>query len=465
MKQLRIAIVFLLSTTACLASESTDDSQHNRIPIPEIIFTPLPTETPVLPAPSPTQVSIKDKYNLPEWLLDPEASIFMHVTDINDGAKAFDLTFRNADSDEYFSITLPLNEITAYFWLPDGKGFGFSGKSFPLYYIDSMSGKVETIYEADKKIHMIHNVNHIFPAIFLKNESTYTLVRKSGAYTISANQSFIARLEIDLNEIGTGYSEGIVFIKNIENGEEIPITNSNDGLHDLMFQWHPIESLIAVIQGPIPPFPEIGNQVTFYNVQGDVVKTFYFDTYITNFDLSPNGEFLLYSKVQVSSDGYDYKNYPCIRNYFTKEETCFFEIEVEHQITRQFRWASDNNSIWYIGYENEIPLICFYDLSTIEISCPVNDSLISIIKQKEKELSPNFPAGFGNFNKSIDGRYVVISLPTIGHFFPYPIETLVININTQSYLSLGFNEWDSDNDLYIRWPEHSIIWRPTVVED
>jgi hypothetical protein len=110
--------------------------------------TPIVTLTPT-ESPAPTPPSIASSYNVPEWLGNFDDTVIMAITSITDNSNQ--LTFFNANTQERFDISLPIKNLSHYFWTTDGKSFGLLSRDGTSAFLVNTNTGVTSKYSLTEK--------------------------------------------------------------------------------------------------------------------------------------------------------------------------------------------------------------------------------------------------------------------------------------------------------------------------
>lgn len=90
-------------------------------------------------SPTPVPPSIANSYSIPNWLGDHNHMVIMAITSITDNSNQ--LTFFNVNTQEHFDISLPISNISHYFWTTDGNSFGFlSRDKTSVFVVSTITG-------------------------------------------------------------------------------------------------------------------------------------------------------------------------------------------------------------------------------------------------------------------------------------------------------------------------------------
>lgn len=110
--------------------------------------TPLATLMPI-ESPIPTPPSIATSYNVPKWLGNLDYTVIMAITSVTENSNQ--LTFFNANTRERYDISLPIKNLSHYFWTTDGKSLGFLSRDKTTVFVVSSNTGITSEYSLTKE--------------------------------------------------------------------------------------------------------------------------------------------------------------------------------------------------------------------------------------------------------------------------------------------------------------------------
>jgi hypothetical protein len=146
-------ILCFLASCGTPAQDLNVETSSTSTPIPSTATesptnTPFPTLTPT-ESPTPTQPSIAPSYRVPKWLGNLDDAVIMAITSITDNSNQ--LTFFNANTQERYDISLPIANLSHYFWTSDGKSFGFLSRDRTTVFLVNGNTGVMSEYSLTEK--------------------------------------------------------------------------------------------------------------------------------------------------------------------------------------------------------------------------------------------------------------------------------------------------------------------------
>lgn len=406
-------IIFGIWLQGCVANDPLVISSTPTRAIPTLLNSLSPTvtatitlsPTPVHQTDLPTQTNVLLAHlEFPEWIKTRETNILL--TPMGTFNNGFDhLSFIAAGTWDQFD--LPPLEISGFFWLPDGTGFGLLSKDVKsLTIVNIDSGDVAT-YPAPQKIYIDGN------------EWADTPVELVGFGDYAHPSDFILAQQGRISSDGKYFLSAYYYtdnhltsIINTETGDKVDLPPSNDITLDFEGAWSPVSPLVAITYLKNCEETIRSPQCEEYKLQvydassGKLVSSY---DNIANFSWSPDGMQILhtrYPNLWDSDGGTALRNPPCIFNIISGKTTCFDEVLPHHSAyttIMKYAWSPDMKKISYV-YSEPIDSIfpfaggfCLITIETGKIDCPVTvfegikDSAVSPIAH-EYRWSPD-----GNF--------------------------------------------------------------------
>lgn len=374
-----LALILCVIFSAC-ASPSQNDEISTEMASPKPTNTPIPIFTA-----TPTQITlvIPEKYDFPSWLSDPNFQVFAMVTDVLDTSN--EITFVNANTHEKFSINVPTDNLSRYFWTPDGKKLGFIKSNFlGAYLIDLKTGSVtestipedssQCLYEYQKSKEPIIRYLRVESSLptdpdFLCSQSSYSIFQE-------------------------GESENkVTILENLDTGQIIKLAGTNTSLKDLQYAISPLKTQLAIVQGmisnPDEPYPT-GTTLLIYELPtGKLISS-----YTGHFCLlkwSPDDQKLLTTQTTSTGCGGDElpeiifpktnQVLPVIAN--KNNQQLWFDISV-------YTWSQDSNFLYYAYTKLDRSDVCRYDLTIKKVNCLTSEfSELDEFNVEYYKLSPD----------------------------------------------------------------------------
>jgi hypothetical protein len=355
------ALILCIILSAC-----TSVSQDNKFPTET--DSPKPTDTPVPTfSATPTQISlaIPEKYEFPSWLSDPNFQVFAMVTDVLDTSN--EITFVNANTHDKFSINVPTENISRYFWTPDGKKLGFIQSDFlGTYLIELKTGLVtESIIPEDSS-----------QCLFEYEKSKEPIIKYFRVESSLPTDSDFLCSHSSYNIFQEGENEKkVTVLENPVTGQTIKLAGVNASLVNLKYSISPLETQLAILQGTTPDPDErnpIGTTILIYELPtGEVISSY--TGQFCSLKWSPDNEKLL--TTQTSSTGCGGDELPAI--IFPKTNQVLPITAIENTQNSWFNisiydWSQDSNFLYYAYTALDRSDVCRYELKTNNIHCPTS---------------------------------------------------------------------------------------------
>lgn len=354
-------LILCLIFSAC-TSVPQDNELATETASPKPTDIPVPTFT---ATPTQTSLVIPEKYDFPSWLSDPNFQVFAMVTDVLDTSN--EITFVNANTHEKFSINVPTDNISRYFWTPDGKKLGFIQSNFlGTYLIELETGLVteisipedssQCLYEYQKSKEPIIRYLRVESSLptdpdFLCSQSSYSIFQE-------------------------GESENkVTILENLDTGQIIKLPNANSSLEDLEYAISPLRTQLAILQGATPDPDErnpMGTTILIYELPtGELISSY--TGQFCSLEWSPDDEKLLTTHTSSTGCG---DELPAI--IFPKTNQVL-PITVNENTQHSwinisiYTWSQDSNFLYYAYTSLDRSDVCRYDLSTKNINCPTKE--------------------------------------------------------------------------------------------
>lgn len=343
MKRLiRISIFFfLLLAIGCNSQTESPTS----LPVTETIeFTETPkrTSTPTTsPSATPEQVTIE----FPEWVKNPETQILLIPVGTRENGY-HNMALFNAETGERFDIPFT-EEVSGYFWTPDGSQFGFIPKNNNKAVIFSVTQ--ETIIEfplPDESLQFISLNSQIEPVqLSSENIDSPSFFFLEDYHEISKDKKYFIRQDF--------CDDTLFCIFDIESREIINLFIRSENHYYLFSEWSPDSKYLAVVDTDEEP----GNYYTFKNEPSFRLKVYdiksrqLFASYknITEAKWSPDGHSFLYQNATNNGEYYSFIfSSPCIFDTLSGESQCY---DIDGRAAH-VSWSPKQQLIGFIYYGN-----------------------------------------------------------------------------------------------------------------
>lgn len=393
-------------------------------PIPTLVPThmpisPVPTST---PRPTATRVSLPASYNLPPWVHDPQAAVLVTLLLNNADYEFVDglhIALLNIDSGEHFELQ-PLNEFASAGWRHTGPD------DAPV--LNLRFWVPETPYEG-----------HSEP--FELDTSTGRLSQAAESYFGHRDREIAPGGRYMAEKIGQLGSEEAKIV-DLESNQEIILFDPFNGHYrtGMRFEWSSDGSLLAVqrlkrwVEGEAATF---STDLAIYTVDGQLYR-FYDGLY--NWGWAPDGS----SRLITTVEAYYINGEPCILDVQTSTTECLPEVVTWHEsglvnanaananaanigVTNidKYQWLPDSSGLSFIYWNEQARMggHCILDLSTHDISCPVNETILA--QANDRPITYSYVL---QYEWSPDGRYIVLEINPYQPRMPNLILTKIATI-------------------------------------
>lgn len=435
----KLALILCFIFSAC-ASPSQNDEIATETASPKPTDTPIPIFTA-----TPTQITlvIPEKYDFPSWLSDPNFQVFAMVTNVLDTSN--EITFVNANTHEKFSIIVPTDNISRYFWTPDGKKLGFIQSNFlGVYLIDLKTGLVTESFIPEDSSRCLHEYQKSKEPIikYLRVESSLT-----------TDPNFLCSYS-SYNIFQEGENEKkVTILENSVTGQTIKLAGTNASLVNFEYAISPLKTQLAILQGATPDPDErnpIGTTILIYNLPtGELISSY--TGQFCSLEWSPDNEKLL--TTQTSSTGCG-NELPVI--IFPKTNQVLPIIAIENNQDSWFNisvynWSQDSNFLYYTYTTIDRSDVCLYDLKTNNINCLTSEfHELDEYKVEYYEISPDENFLTLLYGYSCQGC----------NYWGEPSSALM-NIDGSNVLYIGKEIYRPEvNSPY---PYSTLVWRPIPI--
>lgn len=457
MKNLSILLLTIFLVSCSSSSPFTGEQPFAPSP------TPLPSQTKVVstietPTAFETSIPIQTfasaenfplSYNLPEWMNDPEATIGMTISDINEDS--FKFAFLNFETKNSFEISASSNIVMGYFWIPDGTHFGFlSSDMQTVFLVNLEGGQVEQIPISEHAVRFLKGVERekfieplIIQGVYPSDFTFLPLYHQRYSYDLR----FIAHYDFQNTDNRS------VIVESVETGQITQITNPLDELCNFEYMWSPTESKLAILRGKLseqcgmmgmPP----GERIEIYKPDGEKLATF--EGSFADPIWSPDGSKILYRAEPSNS--------PCILDINSATKRCLREITRKHPNATSIsslRWSRDGVQIYYMYFSPGESGLCVYNLMNGDDFCPTD----GLQELKDFDLV--------RYTVSPDERFLIFHFggscatcdywdnPTVG----------VIDKDGSNFYTLGEEPlvgiMMGDSYVMFSYPMGTLLWRPS----
>jgi hypothetical protein len=242
-----------------------------KTPRPTLYRVSSPTHWPTFTI-TPTPVGISANYDLPFWISDPGSTIGVMITESEGNNCIF--TFYNFATQDSFNISISIDFISGYFWMPDGAHFGFLSKdSTKIILIDIVNGNVEQYPISDNAVRFVS-----LESGGLKELFAYGKIQDDNFILLRYPRDFSANLHNFAWIDWTNAQNSTIFVENLLSGEINQITETLDGYrYNYSFSWSPVSSYLAILKdgqdvmrGPF----YAGQKIEIYTHAGEKLTSF-----------------------------------------------------------------------------------------------------------------------------------------------------------------------------------------------
>lgn len=445
MKQLRIIALFWLLLSACSAAETkvvsiqapqsfvtktfapTKEAAPSEVPFTTPVLTPAFTPTkPVVatetPTPreiiqvtlTPTLTEIPNQIKLPEWIVEPLANILLLGV-----AETDSIYLYNVDNHEQYAASIEINDFD------------------PRWQWQEQDG----LYLLNPRGIVIHQkVLNVLTGEFIKPpETNKDVMSPDGRYSVQMikKEDSPELFSIVDNELGT--------VTKLHNPYHEYVTRNEDFVEYADAYWSPDGKLIAVWYKKHYYSDNMDDHLVIYTPVGEIFRQ------QSNLDTmwgNPWNSNLPYRILYI--DGHRFVP-PCIFEVTENNRFCL-EFLREWAINQgvvllNYDWSPDGGKISFVYYNSEKPEtgLCYYDLITEDIVCPIMTNDLKLNKQMYARKAYWSP----------DSKYMALIFDDIGIADVIGYANIaIVDVENQSFQIL---EGD-----YI-WP-FSNPWRPPLPE-
>jgi len=392
----RIATVTNMPDPTITATQSVVPTET-----PRLIDVIQPTSTPI---PSATAVS----FDLPGWIMEPSANILLLGN-----KETHTLNIVNVDTGDQYEIYVDVDGLEpAWFWQEGRTLLSLKLPTFGQAAIDVMTGEVVKLSSVNRDV-------------------------------ISPNGRYAA------HTITRGESSGLVTIIDYETGTETELDNPflhyqrlNEEFTERAYAsyWSPDGAFLSVLYDKHYYSDNYDRNLVIYTPSGEIYRQYTnMDTSWTNPWASDLPYRILYTENQYVP--------PCILEVTENKRTCLESID-EWASSRQVRlfnynWSPDGDRISFVYGNSELTGLCYYELATQNLVCPVSAKDLQLDEQLFARIQFWSP----------DGKYLVLFFDEFGFIDVVGAQKVgIINIDNQSFRILeGEYSWP------LRDP-----WRPQI---
>lgn len=448
----KLAILLSICLLAACAPATAQPTPRPTVTVTASPTTTSPTQiiTPTnIPAVEPTpSTNIPAQYQLPDWINDPQANVAVMITDVKD--HIYTLSFLNVVTRDSFDISLSPNLIRGYFWMPDGKLFGFLASDLKTIFLVNLgNGNVDQHPISEKTVRLLsaEKIGIIEPLI------AHGSLEQDDFHLVSSHQSdfsanFKYRAKMDYESAASPF----LIVENLESGSITPITTPSDRMGGYQFAWSPKVSYLEFLQGTdgTAGMTPTGQKITIYKPDGQKVTSFEGDFRSPKW--SPDGSKILYEEPASNS--------PCILEINTGVKKCIREIGRNHSelsYTGSFSWSQNEKQIYYTYHSDQDEIksgFCVYNLLSGINFCPTTN--VPELKTANVEW----------YNVSPNEQFLVFSAGSscAGCDFWGEPSSIMIGMDGKNSYSLG--EEILVTDLYtFSYPMATLLWRPIITPE
>lgn len=459
-------LALLLLTTILIISCGTAPQPHvtptrtatqTATRTPELTPTISPTSSPTFTSTPP---SIQARYEFPYWVGDFKYSVFSIITDVS--ANSNELTLINADTHEKFSIRLPSNDVTHYFWTPDGKSFGLVSADFlTVFMINLKSGEVTEYDIPESYSQCLSEYDKQKQPIMRRLNVYHSLPLDASSFCIDPKFEFSHYFFLYGEE---KQGKHIITMEDSITGQTIEFPDPHQDLANIEFQISASENRFAVLQGPVSPnrddpwFPiPAGTFISVYDVPTRKLIAS-FEGLFCSLIWSPDGEKLL-TNIAEMTDCYPGAWVPLI---------LYPDISQSHPVTpiddaknsgnsfhtSLYSWSPDSNFLYY-----EFSALNRGDLYRYDVKNDNSIALTSGLRELDKlnvegySFSPNRDFVTFSYGYSCSGC----------DYWGEP-SSVLMRIDGSDLLKLGKEIQEIPGmRIDITYPYGTLSWRPMLV--
>lgn len=294
-------------------------------------------------SPTPEQITIE----FPEWVKNPETQILLVPVGTRENGYE-NMALFNAETGERFDIPFNKEEVSGYFWMPDGSQFGFIPKgSKKVILFSIIQGTIIEFPLTDEAFQFISLDSQIEPVQVSskKIDGSSFFFLESDTEISGDKKHFVLRSLCD---------ETIFCLFDVESGETINLFSRSENHYYLFSEWSPDSKYLAVVETD----EELGNYYTFKNEPTFRLKVYdinsqkLFASYknITSAKWSPDGREFLYQSLTYNGGYYSFiYSAPCIFDTLSGKTRCY---DIDGQAA-YVDWSPNQRMISYIYTGNK----------------------------------------------------------------------------------------------------------------
>ncbi len=401
-----------LPTNTATATNTAPHTSPSSTATPPVVPTVTPKQTSVIeptsvPAPSATSVAL----NLPGWITESSANILLLSNQ-----KTKSLSILNVNTGERHAIDVNLDDLEpAWFW-QDGHyflSFGFPTDGETA--VNLVTGEVVKLSDINR--------DELSP---------------DGRYAV--------------HTVSWGENAGLATIKDYKMGTETELINpflhyqrGNEDFTEWAYAsyWSPDGAFLSVLYDKHYYSDNYDRNLVIYTPSGEIFRQYAnVDTSWTN----PWSPLLPYKILYTGNSSVP----PCILDVIENKSTCLEVIDewADSQKVSPFHyiWSPDGNRISFVYGNSELTGLCYYELATNNLVCPVSNEDLWLNKQLFARIQFWSP----------DGKYLVLFFDEFGIIDVVGAQKVaVFNVDNQSFQILeGEYLWPSGDP-----------WRPPISSD
>lgn len=330
----------------------TETAMPTRLPMQTATITPVPTDTPVV---------LLSNYKFPIWVAETEIPVLMMVSDVTEISN--ELTFLNANTHKEFSISLPSESFSRFFWMPDGLAFG-------LLSSDLLSVTLISIATGEVTTHLLHGQAMLCFDDYAKE--TLPIMRPGIVFSEAPeDQDFFCPKGINEFKAYQEQDKSKIIIRNIgtEQTRQV-IGNPSSELVVISSSWSESSGLLAILlsQEPDPDnFNPNVAQILIYDVGSQQVIATYTGEYC-EISWAPDG-----TKALAYDDGCFANASPYILYPYEQKIEAVAISEKEGHYSNQIapvEWLRNGEGFYHIFPNSNRMDLCQYNISTNSVYCP-----------------------------------------------------------------------------------------------
>ena len=357
-------ILALFLSSCSQSTPATTTVTASPIPSSTATHTPEPTV-------APTETPIP-KLELPNWVSDPTLNILMTHGLIGEQDQ---IILLNTETGEIVGMDL-VQDISAIFWMPDGKSIGIIADSSPdIFLVDLTSGLIEKYKPGINTFAYVSRPYDVYEPRFLYAFGSSTI---DNNFTLSyySHVSFpLMHLEVSNAKYSAFVSdeEGknhIFYIRNTSTEAtleiEFPLASEARSTAYLLLSFAPAGNNLGVLNTD-------ERTLVIYNASTGQPIIDYKD--VTSINWSPDGNLIAYDpqpnnwSIPGNIHLYDNDVNPCILNVAEGEKLCPTEIRDRvYGVITNFQWSPDISKLAFIVFGR----ICYFELESKNMDCPTN---------------------------------------------------------------------------------------------